>query len=322
MTQFTTFVGIDVSKATLDVYIHPEGMQSCFANTPAGHKSLTQTLRRHAKTGPVAVAFEASGGYERMLGAALSVPVLVKAGITAFQLDASQARSFARAERQRAKTDRIDAAMIARAVMALHESMTPYRHDKDAEKLVEHLRLRDIHVDQIVQFKTSLENIQDAALRRIISSQIRTLQKSIVLVETLIRSLIAADPARAARDRQMQSVPGIGPIVSATLIGRLPELGSLSSREVAAMVGVAPYDNRSGKRTGAKRCSGGRPAVRRVLYLAALCVVRMKAGALRAVYDRLMANGKPFKVALNAVMRKMVVALNAMIAHDTTWHAA
>jgi transposase len=322
MTQFDCFVGIDVSKATLDIHFHPEGTSQRLDNTSAGRKELARSLRRRAKNARLAVGFETSGGYERALGAALADPAMAKAGVVAFRLDASQVRSYAKAERLRAKTDPIDAALIARTIVALHARLTPYKHDPQAEKLVEHLRLRNLNVDQIVRLKASLEGIEDAALRRMITRQIASFQSIIALIETRIRAAIAADPARLERDRQLQSAPGVGPIVAATLLANLPELGSLSSRQVAALVGVAPYERQSGARNPAKKCSGGRPAVRRALYLAALSVIRMKSSLLKTTYARLIEKNKPFKVALNAVMRKLIVALNAMVAKNTSWKTA
>jgi transposase len=317
MTQFTLFVGIDISKDSLEVHIHPTGEHWRVENAKAGLKDLMGKLLRRAKAGGLAVGFEATGGYGRHLAAAL-----FKAGLPAFQLDAGQAGDYGRAERHRIKTDRADAAMIARALMALHERLTPHVPNPQAARLAEHLRLRDATVAQIVLLKSHLECVDDAVVRRVITGQIRQFERTILLLEKLIRDLIRADEAMQARYTRLMSAPGVGPIVAATLLARLAELGSLSSRKIAALVGVAPFDRQSGASQRPKRCQGGRPLVRRALYLAALSIARMKKGALKTTYERLMAAGKPFKLAIVAVMRKLLIALNIMVAQKQDWKNA
>jgi transposase len=318
MTQFDIFVGIDVAKATLDVAVHPGGDHFSCPNSAKGLRSLVASLERLAGQGSLAIGFEASGGYERHLAGALHA-----AGLTAFRLDASQTRNYARAERQMAKTDRLDAAMIARAVKALHGGMEPCRPDPDAAKLAEYLRLREALVDQKTLLKANLESLDDAFVRRTINGQIARLEATVVLVEKRMRDLVAADQVLRERHRLLVSAPGVGPIVAATLMARLAELGSLSSRAVAAIAGVAPYDRQSGTATRSKRCAGGRPLVRKALYLAVLSIIREKSDShLKAFYTRLREAGKPAKIAMVAVMRKLLVALNTMVAKNTEWHHA
>jgi transposase len=318
MTQFSIFVGIDVAKATLDVAVHPGGESFSCANSARGLRSLIARLERLARQGSLAIGFEASGGYERHLAAALHT-----AGLTAFRLDASQARNYARAERQIAKTDRLDAAMIARALMALHGCMEPLQHDPDAQKLAEYLRLRETLVDQKTLLKANLESLDDAFVRRTINGQITRIEATIVLIEKRMVELVAGNEAMRERYTLLLSAPGVGPIVAATLMARLAELGKLSSRAVAAIAGVAPYDRQSGATARPKRCAGGRPLVRKALYLAVLSIIRgKKPSPLKAFYTRLLEAGKPAKLAMVAVMRKLLVTLNSMVANNTQWNPA
>jgi transposase len=318
MTQFSLFVGIDVAKATLDVAIIPGGESFSCANSAQGLRQLVARLRRLAARQALAVGFEATGGYERHLARALHA-----AGLTAFRLDAGQTRNYARAERQIAKTDRLDAAMIARALMALHGRMEPCQPDPQAERLAEHLRLRETLVNQKTLLKANLESLDDAFVRRTINGQIARLEATIVLVGKLIRDIIAASRPMSERYRLLLSAPGVGPVVAATLMARLAELGSLSSRAVAALAGVAPHDNQSGATARRKHCSGGRPIVRKALYLAVLSIIRgKKQTTLKRFYQRLVDAGKPAKTAMVALMRKLLVALNSMLANQQEWSHA
>jgi transposase len=319
MTHYTLFVGIDVSKAMLDIHVHcadethPDESFRC-ENTEAGLKSLVATLRKRARSAVLAVGFEASGGYERHLGAALCA-----AGLAAYQLDAGQARHFARAERQRAKTDAVDAAMIARALMALHQRIEPYKHRPEAKKLISYIAMRETYVDQVTLYKARLETIDCPVLRKQVRAEIAHAQARAKDTAKQIQRIIATDEPMAAKARIVSSAPGIGPIICANLLARLPELGQVSSRAIAALLGVAPFDRQSGATSAIKRCSGGRPALRRALYLAAITIIRMKNGHLYQTFERLTKAGKPFKVAVVAVMRKLVIALNAMVATNTPW---
>jgi transposase len=320
MADFSVFVGIDVSKARLDVHCLPDAQASAAEsfsvdNTAEGHKMLVDRVRRLAEPHRLGIALEASGGYERA-----PIEALLKAGLTPYRLDAGQTRSFARAERQRAKTDAIDAALIARAFRALHETMLPCRPDPVVQRLVHHLRLRDLQIRQIGLLRNALENLDEPALERLTRRQIDQLKRHLMLIETQMQAIIAADPAKAELYRRLRTVPGVGPITALSLIARLPELGQLSSRAVAALVGLAPYDRQSGATTAPRRCAGGRPDLRRVLYMAALAIARTKRQTpVSAAFHRLIANGKPFKIAIVALMRKLIVAINAMIANNQKW---
>jgi transposase len=312
--QFTEFVGIDVSKAMLDVHYHPGGESARFENSPEGLRHLIAVLARRAGSGTLAVGFEATGDYERHLGASLCA-----AGIPAYLLDAGQAKSYARAERQRIKNDAADAAMIARALMALHHRITPYTHRPQLKKLISYMQMRETFVDQTTLYKARLESIDCPQLRQQVLKDIEHAKDRAATLTRQMNALIAADHGMAEKARIIASAPGIGPIITANLIARMPELGQVSSRAIAALLGVAPFDRQSGTTNAIKRCSGGRPAARRSVYLAAITIIRMKKGHLHQTYERLIKAGKPFKVAVIAVMRKLIIALNAMTATKTPW---
>lgn len=316
MPQCDAFVGIDVAKNELLIHLHPAGTCWRVANTKSGLDCLGRRLVRIAASTTLRIGFEASGGYERALAKRLD-----QLDLEAYLLDPARVRNFARAERQIAKTDPLDAALIARCLAALHAELTPYVHDSQAIRLAEHVRIRDAAVDQIIQLGNQLECLAEPLLRRLVTTQIAKLKAMIVRIEKAMRQLIETTADYAQRDRLLQSAPGIGPINAASLMARLPELGRLSSRQIAALAGLAPFDRESGTTRKKGRCSGGRSAVKRSLYLAALVIARSGKGPLAATYKRLRENGKPNKLALTALMRKLLITLNAMIRTNTPYTA-
>lgn len=215
-----------------------------------------------------------------------------------------------------------DAAVIARCLAALHAELTPHVHDPEAIRLAGHVRLRDLAVVQAVQLGNQLESIADTAMRPLIVTQVARLKALALRIEKAIAAVIATSPDLAAREALLRTAPGVGPIVAACLMARMPELGRLSSRQVAALAGLAPFDRQSGKTSRAGRCSGGRPSVRRSLYLAALTIARSAKGHLAATTSRLRAAGKPFKLAIVATMRKLLITLNAMLKNNTEYRSA
>lgn len=317
MPQPDLFVGIDVAKNELVVRLHPLGEEGRFPNDKAGLKALERRLKALAARYHLLIGFEATGGYERKLAAPLD-----RLGLTAYLLDPARVRNFARAERQLAKTDPLDAAVIARCLAALHPELTPYRHDPQAARLAEHVRMRDLAAAQRIQLGNQLETLDDPAMRLLVKAQVGKLKALALRIEKAIAALIAASPDLATRDRLLRSAPGIGPIVAARLHAHMPELGMLSSRQAAALAGVAPFDRQSGATRKPGRCTGGRPAVRRCLYLAALAIARSKKGPLAQTCQRLRDNGKPAKVALVATMRKLIITLNAMLKSQQTYRPA
>jgi len=307
-------VGIDVAKDELVIHLHPQGRCWRVANTKRGLSALGRQLERLAATDALKVGFEASGGYERALAQRLDA-----LGLKAYLLDPARVRSFARAERQIAKTDPLDAALIARCLAAIHDQLTPYVHDRQALRLAEHVRLRDLPLAQAVQLNNQLETIADAAMRRLVQTQIARLKAMALRIEQQIARLIAASPNLSARERLLRSAPGVGPIVAATLLARLPELGRLSSRQIATLAGLAPFVRQSGTRARPARCTGGRPAVRRALYLAALAIVRAHKHPFANIAKRLKTAGKPPKLIIIAIARKLLTTLNAMIKYNQSF---
>lgn len=312
MPQCELFVGIDVAKAELVIHLHPTGSCWRVANSAKALAGLGRRLKRLGGDHSLRVGFEASGGYERALGRLLG-----RLGIEAYLLDPARVRSFARAERRIAKTDPLDAALIARCLAAIHGELTPYAHDPQALRLAEHVRLRDLAVAQTIQIGNQLETIADRAMIRLIQAQIARLKALTLRIDLAIARIIASSAQLATRERLLRSAPGIGPIIAACLIARMPELGQLSSRQAAALAGLAPFDRQSGSSIKPARCSGGRHQVRRSLYLAALSILRSRKGHIAAAGIRLISAGKPKKVAIIAVARKLLVALNAMLKLDT-----
>lgn len=308
MTYSELFVGIDVAKDELVLCFHPAGDIRRVPNSRTGLATLGRQLVRLARDHILRIGFEASGGYERALAVLLD-----RLELEAYLLDPARVRNFARAERQLAKTDPLDASLIARCLAAIYPQLVRYVHDPRAVQLAEHVRLRDLAIAQAVQMGNQLESIADQAMRRLIAAQVARLRALAMRIEKAIAALIAASPLLAERDRLLRSAPGVGPIVAACLLARMPELGRLSSRQAAALAGVAPFDRQSGNSTRPGRCHGGRPTVRRALYLAALSIARSGKSQLADVGKRLKNAGKPNKVALVAIMRKLVITLNAMI---------
>lgn len=311
MPQERVFVGIDVSKDRLDCRLG--GVRLSVANDAAGLKMLIVRLKQ---LGLVAVGLEASGGYEK-----LALAKLFKAGLDVWRLDAAQVRAFARGVGRRAKTDRIDAEMIARCLATIWQQCRPWRPDPAAERVEALTAFRRKLVGEQTALKGYADRADEPVVARMVRTRLAALKLAIVQLDTEIGRAIAADPVLARRNSQLQSAPGVGPVLAATLLAELPELGRVSSREIAALAGVAPHDRQSGRTTRPGRCRGGRHAVRAVLYMGALSAVRGRKQPFAAVHQRLTQAGKPYKVALVAIMRKLLVALNAMLRDNKNWAA-
>jgi transposase len=308
MAQIRPTVGIDVSKDRLDVALHPSGEHFVVGNDEAGWKELVRRLRAHDVR---AIGLEASGGYERGV-----IRALVEAGLPVRRVNPWKLRQFAKAAGVLAKNDRLDAAAIAWFVATLpcHE----VRHDPAVARLAELVQARRQIVDLRQQLANQAEHVNDPELRRMRRRQIRQLETDVARLDRRIAKAIAATPALARRGAILASVPGVGPVLVATLLALLPELGSLSRRAIGALVGVVPYDFDSGKMRGLRRIFGGRAAVRRVLFMAALAAA-MSNPTLKAFKKRLVDAGKKPKVVIVAVMRKLVVMLNAMVRDNASW---
>ncbi len=308
MAQRTTVVGIDVSKEWLDVAVSPSGEYWRVTNDEAGWRDLCRRLKGR---GVRAIGIEASGGYERDV-----IIALVQAGLPVRNVNPWKLRQFAKAAGILAKNDRLDAHAIARFVDTLpcHEA----RHDPDVARLAELVTARRQLLDDRQRCSNQMELLRDTGLRRMQNRRIRQLDTDIANLDQRIAEAIAAAPDLAERYNLLCSMPGVGPVLAATLIAFLPELGSLSNRQIAALVGVVPYDFDSGKRRGIRCIWGGRAKIRRVLFMAAQ-VAAMHNPVLKAFKQRLIDDGKKPKVAIVAVMRKLIVMLNAMVRDNETW---
>jgi transposase len=312
MTQEALVVGIDVSKDTLDVAILPTG--ECFS-VPNKGKGWGKLIRRLAGKPVAVVAFEATGGYERGLLKALNA-----ARLPAARVNPSRVRDFAKASGTLAKNDRLDALMIARFAASLPPRLT--KPDPAVEALAELVNVRRQLSEEITRVANQAEHPISALVRRLARRRIGNLQADLKLIEREIAKAIAADPRFAGKDILLCTAPGIGAVTSATLLALLPELGQLANRPVASLVGVAPFDHDSGKLKGQRCIWGGRQPVRDALYMAALGAIRTRHSIFQACYQRLIAKGKKPKVAIVAVMRKLVTTLNAMLRDNRAWNAA
>jgi transposase len=304
-----SFGGIDVSKDHLDVMVLPEERCSSVSNDPAGWVEVVEQLRGSSIA---AIGIEASGGYERGV-----MRALLAAGMPVRQVNPFKLRQFARASGVLAKNDPLDARMIA-SFVAIMPTRPVHRQASAAERLVEMLAVRR----QLSAEKVAAENasrlLEDAMLQRLSRRRIARLATDIDLLEQRMLEIVATDAALVHRYRLLTSMPGVGPLLACTLIALLPELGRVSRKQVAALVGVAPYAFESGTLRGRRCIWGGRAHVRRVLYMAAMSASNWNP-ALKAFHDRLKAAGKLPKVAIVAVMRKMLVTLNAMVRDDVVW---
>lgn len=289
-------IGIDVSQAVLDVSDGTKEWQ--VPNTAAGWRKLVETLPRDARVG-----MEASGGYEQGV-----LDHLAQAGWWVCRINARQARDFAKGIGLLAKTDRLDARMLAQmagSVSTLH----PYRSPSAAHREIGRwVRRRQQVVESIQRIGQRASALEDRLLRRWAQQELRAAQRQLKRIDAGLRQRIQALPEREA----FTGLKGAGPILTSTLLGLVPELGRLTRRAIAKLMGVAPLNNDSGTRRGRRRVWGGRADVRAVLYMATLTAVRHEP-ILRSLYQRLRANGKAKKVALVACMRKFLVIINARV---------
>ncbi len=308
MSEIVPTVGIDVSKDHLDVAVHPSGAYLRVTNDPEGWREL---IRRLAPLGARAIGLEASGGYERD-----AIVALIKAGLPVRSVNAWKLRQFAKAAGLLAKNDRLDAHAIAWFVATLPSQAA--RHDPALAHLAELVGARRQLVDDQQQIGNQTAHLRDAGLRRLYRQRLDQVQRHIAALERRITAAIAADPKLRARYDLLCSVPGVGPVLAATLLALLPELGTLANRAIGALVGVVPYDLDSGKMKGLRCIFGGRATVRRVLYMAAQ-VAAMWNPALKAFKQRLTAKGKKPKVVIVAVMHKLIITLNAILRDNTPW---
>jgi transposase len=303
------YVGIDVCKERLDVYLHPLGERLTVANDAGGWRRL----RRRLGGLPVVLAvMEATSKYHRGIHRRLHA-----AAIPAAVVNPLRARLFAEAAGRLGKTDSIDARMLA--LMAEQLAPRPTAPlSPEAEALQELARARVAALAERVAIGQRRDVTANAFLRRELAARHASLERHIARLETEIDRIIAVDPDLARRKAVLLSIPGIGPVTAVTLIAGLGELGSLSDKQVASIAGLAPHPRDSGERQGQRRTGGGRSRLRSSLYMAALAAIRTNLD-LKAFHQRLRDNGKPPKVAITAVMRKLLVLANSLVAQNRTW---
>jgi transposase len=302
------FIGIDVSKARLDVAIRPSAEKLSVSNDEAGIQALVTRL---SEIKPALIVLEATGGLERSVSGALGsaqLPVVV--------VNPRQVRDFAKALGQLAKTDRIDAEVLARFAEAIRPPLRPLP-DKVSLELRSLVARRRQLIEMMVAEKNRLSTASKAVRKRI-EAHIRWLETELDRADKDLDHSIRQSPIWCENEDLLRSVPSVGPVVSRTLLAELPELGRLNRKQIAALVGIAPLNCDSGTFRGRRGIWGGRATVRAVLYMAALVASRRNA-VIRDFYKRLRDKGKAPKVALVACMRKLLTILNAMIKHKTRW---
>lgn len=308
-------VGVDVSKATLDVQVRPTDAQWTVANDEAGIRTLIAQLREVA---PTQIVLEATGGYELPV-----VSACAAAGLPIIVVNPRAVRAFARATGQLAKTDQLDAGILARFAEQLRPVARPLA-DAEQQELEALLTRRRQLIEMLTAEKNRLQQVfvaRGARVRKSLTAHIAYLTKELGRAETDLGELVRKSPVWRERDDLLQSTPGVGPVLSFTLLASLPELGALDRKAIAALVGVAPMNRDSGTFRGKRMVHGGRAPVRTALYMGALVATRRNP-VIRAFYQRLLAAGKPKKVALTACMRKLLIILNAMVRQQVPWSPA
>lgn len=303
-----TFVGIDVAKQELAVFIDSAEEHLTCLNQP---QELVQLTNRLMLVNPVLIVLEASGGYETQL-----VLALANANLPFAVVFPPQVRCFARGLGERAKTDALDARLLARFARLVEP---PRAALADAE--LRQLHALNLRRSQLIEMRVAEENrlaLAHPRLQRQIKEHLRWLEKQINALDTDLQQGLKNSPVLAEKNRLLQSVPGVGKQMSVTLLTELPELGKVSPKEIAALVGVAPYTRESGKWRGRSFCAGGRSRIRRVLFMAVLCAVRHNQ-VIKEFYQSLAKTGKAKKVALTACMRKLLTIVNAMMRDKQMW---
>lgn len=307
MTEIT--IGIDVSKDRLDVHRLPQGDAEDFANTRAG----LNKLMRWIGTEPVSrIVFEPTGRYHRDLERRLG-----DAGCALIKVNPRQAKRFCEALGVRAKTDRADAAMLARMGVALALEPQPVRPEI-LNELNELVTARRALVKDRTAAKNRAKGLRLALLRRQNAARLTRIGADLAAIDEAIAVLLASDPGLAAKRAILLSIPGVSDVTAAALIALAPELGDLDQRQIAALAGLAPITRQSGTWRGRSFIQGGRALLREALYMPALVAIRFNPD-LKRIYDRLISNGKPAKVAITAVMRKLLILANALLRDKRKW---
>jgi len=311
MAEEKVYVGIDVSKARLDVAEEPRE-QIWQADNQAA--SIALLVKRLAKLKPTLIVVEATGGYEAHL-----VEALCSANLPVARVNPGRVRKFAQGMNWLAKTDRIDARLLARFGEKANPRLTQLPSEQE-KRLAALVKRRKQVLDMLVAEQNRLENADPDVLAYILGS-ISTLKSQLQELDDAIQSHINQTPDLKKKQDLLTTVPGVGKVTASTLTAQLPELGSCDRKQIAALVGVAPFSHDSGKMRGRRFIRGGRPPIRSVLYMATLSATRFNP-VIRTFYNRLISSGKPFKVAIVACMRKLLTILNAMIRTNSSWQPA
>jgi len=308
-------IGIDVAKAELVVAARPSGAPWTVTNDDAGVRTLVARLQEAA---PTLIVLEATGGYEL-----LAVGALAAAALPVVVVNPRQVRDFAKATGQLAKTDHVDAAILALFAERVQPAVRPLP-DAAAQELDALLARRRQLLEMLQAERNRLGQVFGRGkqpVRKSLKTHITFLERELRIADTELGQMIRQSPAWREQDDLLQSVPGVGRVVALTLLAELPELGRLSRRAIAKLVGIAPLSHDSGTLRGHRFVQGGRASVRAMLYMAALVATKRNA-VIRAFYQRLVATGKPKKLALVACMRKLLTMLNAMVRSKTPWQPA
>jgi transposase len=308
------FVGIDVAKDTLVIAVRPSGECRTIENTA---KAVRAEAKAWEAAPPTLIVLEATGGYE-----ALAASALAAAGLPVVVINPRHARDFARALGQLAKTDQIDAGVLAQFAEMVRPPVRVLA-DEATQQLDMLLGRRDQLLDMLQAERQRLTQVRSpkaTAVRQSLTKHIRFLEQQLANTDGELDACIQTSPVWATQDALLQSVPGVGKVIARTLLGALPELGRLTRQEIGKLVGVVPMNRDSGQHRGKRQIAGGRPHIRRKLYMGAL-VAMTHNPRLRAFYERLVANGKQKKVALVACMHKLLTILNQMMRTGTPWDA-
>lgn len=309
MAQMIITAGIDVSKRYLDAAIWPTRVRTRVSNDAAGQQQLAAWLTEHDA---IRVGLEATGGYE-----IAAMDALEAAKFEVVRFNPQRIRRFAQAKGRLAKSDRADALIIAQATAVLPETVAEPRR-RDLDPLVQHLTWRRQLSAWIDDCRNQLEHLKDKQLRKAVEQRRAQFERELKVITKKLAALVEQHEDWQVLAERVRTVPGVGPVLAQTLIALLPELGRLSRRAIASLVGVAPYDDDSGGRSGARHIKGGRAGVREVLYMATLAA--MSHNPVIAAFAKRLA-GKESKVIIVACMRKLLVILNAMVRDGTAWRA-
>ena len=305
------FVGIDVSKSTLDICIEPAVQTLHVTYDEAGIKQIVVRLK---EVNPTLIVMEATGGLEMRIATELAgkgLPVAV--------VNPRQARDFAKATGQLAKTDKVDAAVLAAFAKAIRPQVRPLK-DADTRALDDMVSRRRQLIDMRVQETLRLGTAASKPLEKSLNKHIDWLDKRIAEIGTDLTQRLRKSDVWRTKDDLLRGIPGVGPVTTLTMLAKCPELGKLNRREIAALVGVAPLANDSGKHRGKRFVWGGRADVRAVLYMATVSAITHN-GAIKTFSERLKKAGKPPKVVIVACMRKLLTIMNSMLKNNTPWNA-